>query len=79
MVRLKDKEFRDQLKAHNWPCLFIDGSSKFNPGRVGVGGLILDHEGTKTMSYEWGLGNKKNNRKDAYGFLLGAQILYEFN
>lgn len=55
--------------------LRFDGASKNNPSKAGAGGIIYDQKWEIISSYEWGLGNMKNNKVEAYSLFLGICIL----
>ncbi len=62
---LEDKDFVEWIKEQKRHILFFDGAAKNNPGKVGVGGVILDPKGNKIITYEWSLGKTKKNRAEA--------------
>jgi len=72
---LNDEEMAEWIREQRKHILFFDGASKNNPGRVGAGGLILDPNGKRISTYEWGLGEMSNNKAESYSFLLGTKIL----
>lgn len=74
-LRLEDKEFAEWIKEQKRHILFFDGAAKNNPVKAGVGGVILDPNGRKIITYEWSLGEMTNNRAEAYNLLLGTRIL----
>lgn len=78
-VCLKGHTFMDWLKYLRLMCLFFDGASKLNLSQVSAGGFIIDHLGSKSVSFDLELCIEYNNRDGAYGFLLGVQILCEGN
>lgn len=65
-------KWRENQKSY---CLFFDGASKNNPGKAGVGGIIIDPWGKAMVSYEWGLGETTNNKAEAYNLLMGSRII----
>lgn len=65
----------DWIKEQKKYILVFYGASKNNPGRAGTGGLILDPNGKKLITYEWGLGKMTNNRVEAYSLSIGTKIL----
>jgi len=42
-----------------------------------VGGNIIDHEGTISMYYAWGLGKVSNNMVESYSLWLGLSLAKE--
>lgn len=74
-LRLEDKEFAEWIKEQKRHILFFNGAAKNNPGKAGAGGVILDSNGKKVITYEWSLGEMTNNRVEAYNLLLGTKIL----
>lgn len=74
-LRLNDTEIAEWIKEQKKYILFFDGASKNNPSKAGVGGLILDLNGKRISTYEWGLGEMSNTRAEAYSLLLGTKIL----
>ena len=55
--------------------LFFDGASKGNPGKEGVGGLILNPRGQIINSFSWGLGSKTNNEDEWLALLQGLEMI----
>lgn len=78
-IRLNERDLLIWLNSLKRPCLFFDGASKSNPGNASVGGYIIDQVNLNSISFEWGLGIDTNNKAEAYGFLLGSQILNNKN
>lgn len=73
-----NKEMEEWIKNQRNHILFFDGASKNNPGRAGVGELILDSKGETITTYEWGLGTMTNNKTEAYSLLMGTNILKKY-
>ncbi|MCY6488289.1 hypothetical protein, partial [Actinobacillus pleuropneumoniae] len=55
--------------------LFFDRAIKNNPSKSRAGGVILDPNGQKIITYEWSLGEMTNNRVEAYSILPGTRLL----
>ena len=53
----------------------FDEATKNNPSKAGAGGVILDPNGKKIITYEWSLEEMTNNRAEAYNLLLGTRLL----
>jgi len=51
-------KWRNSLQKHS---LFFDGASKGNTGATGGGGVLIDPEERKILSYSWGIGKDTNN------------------
>lgn len=71
-IRLKEKDFLMWINSLKRPCLFFDGASKSS-------GYILECRNASSISFEWGLGIETKNKEDAYGLLLGSEILNKRN
>ena len=72
---MEDKEFAEWIKEQKRHILFFYGAAKNNPGKAGAGGVILDPNGKKIITYGWSLGEMTNNRAKAYNLLLGTRLL----
>lgn len=55
--------------------LFFDRTSKKNPRKVEVRGIITNYGGDEITSFEWGLGKETNNHAEAYTLILCVIIL----
>ena len=53
--------------------LYIDGASKGNPGRAGVGVCITNEGGTTVSALSRYLGHKTNNEAEYWALLLGLR------
>jgi ribonuclease HI len=53
--------------------LYIDGASKGNPGRAGVGVWMTDGEGKKLVEMSRYLGHKTNNEAEYWALLIGLR------
>ena len=71
---MSEEELTNWRKNQNRYCLYFDGASKHNPGKVGVGRIILDPDGKENVTYEWGLVQISNNKAEAYSLLMGTRI-----
>lgn len=69
------EEIERWKKLRNRHCLHFDGASKNKSGKAGVGGKILDPNGKKIVTYEWGLGQISNNKVEAYNLLMGTRMI----
>jgi ribonuclease HI len=53
--------------------LYIDGASKGNPGRAGVGACITNGDGKTVTALSRYLGHKTNNEAEYWALLLGLR------
>jgi len=53
--------------------LFFNGASKDNPGAAGGGGVIINLEEHKEITYSWSIDFGTNNQAEAYGSLQGLK------
>ncbi len=53
--------------------LYIDGASKGNPGRAGVGVWMTNEEGKKLVEMSRYLGHKTNNEAEYWALLIGLR------
>jgi hypothetical protein len=60
-IRLDPSNFTNWHKSLQRHSLFFDRASKGNPGEAGGGGVIIDPEEIKVLSYSWGIGKDTNN------------------
>eukprot|EP00253_Pinus_taeda_P018143 PITA_18143 len=74
-LRGTQNEIEQWIQDQKTFTLQFDGASKNNHGQAGAGGIISDQNGQVITTYEWGLGNMKNNMAEAYSLLLGTCIL----
>jgi len=77
-IRLDPSTFTNRRKSLQRHTLFFDGASKENPGEAGGGGVIIDLEEIKVLSYSWGIGKDTNNIVEALALWQGlsqAQIM----
>jgi len=74
-IRISGEKLTHLRKNQNRYYLYFDGASNHNPGKARVGGIILDLDGKKNVTYEWGLGQILNNKAKAYNLLMGTRII----
>jgi ribonuclease HI len=77
-IRLDPSTFTMWRKSLQRHSLFFDRASKGNPGEVGGGGVIIDPEEIKVLSYSWGIDKDTNNIAEALALWQGlsqAQIM----
>lgn len=74
-LRMTEEEIESWKQLQNRYCLQFDGASKNNPRKVGEKGIILDQNGKKIVTYEWGLGQISNNKVEAYSSLIGTKMI----
>jgi hypothetical protein len=77
-IRLDPSTFTNWRKSLQRHSLFFDGASKGNPGEAGGGGVIIDPEEIKVLSYSWGIDKDTNNIAEALALWQGlsqAQIM----
>jgi ribonuclease HI len=77
-IRLDPSTFTMWRKSLQRHSLFFDGASKGNPGEAGGGGVIIDPEEIKVLSYSWGIDKDTNNIAEALALWQGlsqAQIM----
>jgi ribonuclease HI len=53
--------------------LYIDGASKGNPGKAGIGACITREDGTKVAALSRYLGHKTNNEAEYWALILGLR------
>eukprot|EP00253_Pinus_taeda_P028283 PITA_28283 len=75
--RETDDIFQRWWRAQNVTTIFFDGASKGNPGAAGAGGVIYFAEGLSSISFAWGLKEKKNNQAEILGLLKACHIARE--
>jgi ribonuclease HI len=77
-IRLDPSTFTMWCKSLQRHSLFFDEASKGNPGEAGGGGVIIDREEIKVLSYSWGIDKNTNNIVEALALWQGlsqAQIM----
>jgi len=52
---MTEEEIEIWRKLQNTHCFHFDGASKNNMRKVGAEGIIIDPNGKKIVTYEWGL------------------------
>jgi len=62
------------IRSSNQWTLQLDGASKVNLGVARGGGILINPEGIIEDKYSWGLGRKKRNQAEAYGFLFSLTL-----
>ena len=78
-IRKSETDFQDWLKSHSRHSLFFDGATKGNPGKAGVGDVVVNPIGEKIHSFAWGLGHSSSIQAGALALLQGLKILKELN
>jgi ribonuclease HI len=70
-IRLDPLNFTNSCKSLQRNSLFFEKASKGNTGEAGGGGLIIDPEEIKVISYSWGIGKDTNNIVEALALWEG--------
>ena len=78
-IRESKKYFQDWIINQTRHSLFFDGEAKGNPGKAGVGGVILNPDGKKTHSFAWGLGHLTSIQAKALALFQGLKLLKALN
>jgi ribonuclease HI len=70
-IRLDSSNFTNWHKSLQRHSIFFDGASKGNPGEADGGGVIIDPEEIKVLSYSWGIDKDINNIVEALALWQG--------
>jgi hypothetical protein len=60
-IRETEAIFQDWWRKQGKATIFFYGTSKGNPGKAGVGGVVYSYDGQRKDSFSWGLGRRTNN------------------
>eukprot|EP00253_Pinus_taeda_P001840 PITA_01840 len=78
-IQKSEDDFQDWLKSLSRHSLFFDGAAKGNPGKAGVGGVIVNRYGEKIHSFAWGLGHTTSIQAEALALFQGLKFLKDIN
>ena len=76
-MRLSKNEFSESWQIQNKVSFFFNGASKGNEGIVGVGSLSYYPGGMLETSFNWGIGQSKNNQVEILALLKSCQLAKE--
>jgi hypothetical protein len=65
----------DWRKRQGKIIFFFDGASTGNPGTTSARGVIYAYDGSKVLSFAWGLGHASNNQAEAIAIYMGTKLI----
>lgn len=74
-IRKNKEDFQAWLFNQAIPSLFFDRVAKGNPGRAGVGGIIINPKYSSTHRFAWGLGHTTSIQAEVTMLFQGIKML----